>query len=48
MVKASAMEPIWGQAHRAMNVRLLHKTLLMTLTTFLLLLATLPVSFLLL
>ncbi|XP_050376278.1 protein DETOXIFICATION 56 [Argentina anserina] len=39
-----AMEPICGQAYGAKNIRLLHKTLLMT--TFLLLLATLPISFL--
>ncbi|KAL2321621.1 hypothetical protein Fmac_026000 [Flemingia macrophylla] len=38
-----AMEPICGQAHGANNVRLLRKTLLMT--TLLLLLATLPISF---
>ncbi|EEF51021.1 protein DETOXIFICATION 56 [Ricinus communis] len=39
-----AMEPICGQAYGAKNFRLLHKTLLMT--TFVLLLITLPVSFL--
>ncbi|KAA8522299.1 hypothetical protein F0562_012972 [Nyssa sinensis] len=39
-----AMEPICGQAYGAKNFRLLHKTLLMA--TFLLLLATLPISFL--
>ncbi|RZC73191.1 hypothetical protein C5167_048673 [Papaver somniferum] len=39
-----AMEPICGQAFGAKNYKLLHKTLLMT--TFLLLLATLPISFL--
>ncbi|TKY55398.1 MATE efflux family protein DTX1 [Spatholobus suberectus] len=39
-----AMEPICGQAHGAKNVRLLHKTLLMT--TLLLLLVSLPISFL--
>ncbi|KAJ7952428.1 Protein DETOXIFICATION [Quillaja saponaria] len=38
------MEPICGQAHGAKNLKLLHKTLLMT--TFLLLLATIPMSFL--
>nr|KYP56428.1 Multidrug and toxin extrusion protein 1 [Cajanus cajan] len=41
---SAAMEPICGQAHGANNVRLLHKTLLMT--TLLLLLASLPISFL--
>ncbi|KAL5186487.1 Protein DETOXIFICATION 56 [Glycine soja] len=41
---SGAMEPICGQAHGAKNVRLLHKTLLMT--TLLLLLVTLPLSFL--
>lgn len=40
----AAMEPICGQACGAKNFRLLHKTLLMTI--FLLLLTTLPVSFL--
>ncbi|KAG4930370.1 hypothetical protein AAZX31_17G132200 [Glycine max] len=40
---SGAMEPICGQAHGAKNVRLLHKTLLMT--TLLLLLASLPISF---
>ncbi|KAB2632579.1 MATE efflux family protein DTX1 [Pyrus ussuriensis x Pyrus communis] len=40
----AAMEPICGQAFGARNIKLLHKTLLMT--TFLLLLATLPISFL--
>ncbi|GLT40400.1 hypothetical protein SLA2020_145390 [Shorea laevis] len=39
-----AMEPICGQAYGAKNFRLLHKTLLMAV--FLLLLATLPISFL--
>ncbi|KAF2298963.1 hypothetical protein GH714_029388 [Hevea brasiliensis] len=39
-----AMEPICGQAYGAKNFRLLHKTLLMTI--FLLLLVTLPASFL--
>lgn len=39
-----AMEPICGQAYGAKNFKLLHKTLLMT--TFLLLVATLPISFL--
>ncbi|KAK9277627.1 hypothetical protein L1049_007173 [Liquidambar formosana] len=39
-----AMEPICGQAYGAKNVRLLHKTLVMA--TFLLLLTTLPISFL--
>ncbi|KAI3982592.1 hypothetical protein MKX01_031331 [Papaver californicum] len=39
-----AMEPICGQAFGAKNYRLLHKTLLITI--FLLLLATLPISFL--
>ena len=39
-----AMEPICGQAHGAKNIRLLHKTLLMT--TMLLILVTLPISFL--
>lgn len=39
-----AMEPICGQAYGAKNFKLLHKTLLMTI--FLLLLATLPISFL--
>ncbi|MCL7041393.1 hypothetical protein MKW94_029017 [Papaver nudicaule] len=39
-----AMEPICGQAFGAKNYKLLHKTLLMT--TILLLLATLPISFL--
>ncbi|XP_061357791.1 protein DETOXIFICATION 56 [Gastrolobium bilobum] len=39
-----AMEPICGQAHGAKNLRLLHKTLLMTI--LLLLLATLPITFL--
>ncbi|KAF8379332.1 hypothetical protein HHK36_028766 [Tetracentron sinense] len=39
-----AMEPICGQAYGAKNHRLLHKTLLMA--TFLLLLTTLPISFL--
>ncbi|XP_059661674.1 protein DETOXIFICATION 56 [Cornus florida] len=39
-----AMEPICGQAYGAKNFRLLHKTLVMS--TFLLLLTTLPVSFL--
>ncbi|XP_027337428.1 protein DETOXIFICATION 56-like [Abrus precatorius] len=41
---SGAMEPICGQAHGARNVRLLHKTLVMT--TLLLLLVTLPISFL--
>ncbi|KAK7330706.1 hypothetical protein VNO77_24904 [Canavalia gladiata] len=41
---SGAMEPICGQAHGAKNVSLLHKTLLMT--TLLLLLVTLPISFL--
>ncbi|KAK7389300.1 hypothetical protein VNO78_24176 [Psophocarpus tetragonolobus] len=41
---SGGMEPICGQAHGANNVRLLHKTLLMT--TLLLLLVTLPLSFL--
>ncbi|XP_031267005.1 protein DETOXIFICATION 56-like [Pistacia vera] len=40
----SAMEPICGQAFGAKNFRLLHKTLLMAI--FLLLTATLPISFL--
>ncbi|RXI01108.1 hypothetical protein DVH24_001342 [Malus domestica] len=40
----AAMEPICGQAFGAKNIKLLHKTLLMV--TFLLLLATLPISFL--
>ncbi|KAA8521937.1 hypothetical protein F0562_012749 [Nyssa sinensis] len=40
----AAMEPICGQAYGAKNFRLLHKTLVMT--TLLLLLATLPISFL--
>ncbi|GLT40401.1 hypothetical protein SLA2020_145400 [Shorea laevis] len=40
----SAMEPICGQAYGAKNFRLLHKTLFMAV--FLLLLATLPISFL--
>ncbi|KAF7810245.1 ACT domain-containing protein ACR8-like [Senna tora] len=39
-----AMEPICGQAHGAKNMRLLHKTLLMT--TLLLLFVTLPISLL--
>ncbi|KAJ8766197.1 hypothetical protein K2173_021714 [Erythroxylum novogranatense] len=39
-----AMEPICGQAYGAKNFRLLHKTLLMAI--FLLLLVTLPISFL--
>ncbi|CAL9029646.1 unnamed protein product [Prunus brigantina] len=39
-----AMEPICGQASGAKNIKLLHKTLLMT--TFFLLLVTLPISFL--
>ena len=39
-----AMEPICGQAYGAKNFRLLHKTLLMTI--ILLLLVSLPVSFL--
>ncbi|KAJ1416052.1 Multi antimicrobial extrusion protein [Sesbania bispinosa] len=39
-----AMEPICGQAHGAKNVKLLHKTLLMTI--LLLLLVTLPITFL--
>ncbi|KAL9663727.1 hypothetical protein QQ045_019118 [Rhodiola kirilowii] len=39
-----AMEPICGQAFGAKNFKLLHKTLLMT--TFLLLLTTLPIAFL--
>ncbi|KAG6782695.1 hypothetical protein POTOM_012108 [Populus tomentosa] len=39
-----AMEPICGQAYGAKNFKLLHKTLLMA--TFLLLIATLPISFL--
>lgn len=39
-----AMEPICGQAHGAKNFRLLHKTLLMTI--LLLLLVTLPITFL--
>ncbi|OVA07713.1 Multi antimicrobial extrusion protein [Macleaya cordata] len=39
-----AMEPICGQAYGAKNYKLLHKTLLMA--TFLLLLTTLPISFL--
>ncbi|GFZ06943.1 MATE efflux family protein [Actinidia rufa] len=39
-----AMEPICGQAYGAKNFKLLHKTLLMT--TFLLLLTSLPISFL--
>lgn len=38
-----AMEPICGQAHGAKNVRLLHKTLLMTI--LLLLLVTIPITF---
>lgn len=38
-----AMEPICGQAHGAKNARLLHKTLLMTIS--LLLLVTLPITF---
>ncbi|KAG6791807.1 hypothetical protein D5086_001034 [Populus alba] len=41
---SAAMEPLCGQAHGAKNFMLLHKTLLMV--TFLLLLATLPISFL--
>uniref|UniRef100_A0A6N2L0T2 Protein DETOXIFICATION n=1 Tax=Salix viminalis TaxID=40686 RepID=A0A6N2L0T2_SALVM len=41
---SAAMEPLCGQAHGAKNLMLLHKTLLMV--TFLLLLATLPISFL--
>ncbi|KAB2622557.1 MATE efflux family protein DTX1 [Pyrus ussuriensis x Pyrus communis] len=40
----AAMEPICGQAFGAKNIKLLHKTLLMV--TFLLLLVTLPISFL--
>ncbi|KAK9143674.1 hypothetical protein Syun_013074 [Stephania yunnanensis] len=39
-----AMEPICGQAHGAKNYRLLHKTLLMTI--LLLLVATIPITFL--
>ncbi|KAG4987550.1 hypothetical protein JHK85_030533 [Glycine max] len=39
-----AMEPICGQAHGAKNFRLLHKTLLMTIS--LLLLVSLPITFL--
>ncbi|KAJ1381336.1 Multi antimicrobial extrusion protein [Sesbania bispinosa] len=39
-----AMEPICGQAHGAKNLKLLHKTLLMT--TLFLLLVSLPISFL--
>ncbi|KAJ6347552.1 hypothetical protein OIU76_004101 [Salix suchowensis] len=39
-----AMEPICGQAYGARNFKLLHKTLLMS--TFLLLITTLPISFL--
>lgn len=39
-----AMEPICGQAYGAKNFKLLHKTFVMT--TFLLLAATLPISFL--
>ena len=39
-----AMEPICGQAHGAKNFRLLHRTLLMTI--LLLLLVTLPITFL--
>ncbi|KAK7309024.1 hypothetical protein RJT34_05436 [Clitoria ternatea] len=39
-----AMEPICGQAHGAKNLRLLHKTLLMT--TLLLLSVSLPITFL--
>jgi MATE family multidrug resistance protein len=39
-----AMEPICGQAYGAKNFKLLHKTLLMAI--FLLLLATLPITFL--
>ncbi|XP_061348219.1 protein DETOXIFICATION 56-like [Gastrolobium bilobum] len=39
-----AMEPICGQAHGAKNFKLLHKTLLMT--TLLLILVTIPISFL--
>ncbi|KAL2902216.1 Protein DETOXIFICATION 56 [Bienertia sinuspersici] len=39
-----AMEPICGQAYGAKNFKLLHKTLFMT--TLLLLLATIPISFL--
>ncbi|KAJ4848301.1 Protein DETOXIFICATION 56 [Turnera subulata] len=39
-----SMEPICGQAYGAKNFRLLHKTLLMT--TFLLLLASVPIGFL--
>lgn len=39
-----AMEPICGQAHGAKNVKLLHKTLLMTI--LLLLLVTIPITFL--
>ncbi|GMH09475.1 hypothetical protein Nepgr_011316 [Nepenthes gracilis] len=39
-----AMEPICGQAYGAKNFKLLHKTFFMT--TFLLLLVTLPISFL--
>ncbi|KAK7406209.1 hypothetical protein VNO78_07829 [Psophocarpus tetragonolobus] len=38
-----AMEPICGQAHGAKNLRLLHKTLLMTI--LLLLLTSLPITF---
>ncbi|XP_011029109.1 PREDICTED: MATE efflux family protein DTX1-like isoform X2 [Populus euphratica] len=41
---SAAMEPLCGQAHGAKNFMLLHKTLLMVI--FLLLLATLPISFL--
>lgn len=41
---ACAMEPICGQAYGAKNFKLLHKTLLMTI--FLLLLVTVPISFL--
>ncbi|XP_060971640.1 protein DETOXIFICATION 56 [Cannabis sativa] len=41
---SGAMEPICGQAYGAKNSKLLHKTLLMTI--FLLLLVTVPISFL--
>ncbi|GAB2274088.1 Protein DETOXIFICATION 56 [Dionaea muscipula] len=41
---SGAMEPICGQAYGAKNFKLLHKTLLMT--TILLLMVTLPISFL--
>ncbi|KAI4315321.1 hypothetical protein L6164_028145 [Bauhinia variegata] len=41
---SGAMEPICGQAYGAKNFRLLHKTLIMTISF--LLLATLPISFL--